>query len=215
LSTIIDIWRLLMCEPLNVPKMALCALLAMGLMTGANTAQAEDGLGLYAGAGIGQASVKVDRIPDGGSINFDEHDFGWKLMLGARPISPLGAEIEYIDFGHPSGTNGFASADAKARGVALFALGYLPIPLPYVDIFGKLGAARIKTIGTASLAGVFCATVLPCATHFDRTDSRFAWGLGAQVKLPTLPIAVRLEYEHFQIPNGAPNLLTVGALWKF
>lgn len=29
-----------------------------------------------------------------------DHDNGWKLLIGMRPISFTGAELEYIDFGH-------------------------------------------------------------------------------------------------------------------
>jgi Outer membrane protein beta-barrel domain len=197
-----------------LPKLAFGLWLVSAALLATEPVLAANILGFYAGAAIGQANVKVDRLPDGNTINFNEHKFGWKLMFGTRPISRLGAEVEYIDFGHPTGSNEFATADAKAHATALFALGYLPLPLPYVDVFGKLGAARVNTTGNASLVGVFCIRA-PCGVEFDRTDSRFAWGLGGQVRVPTLPIAVRLEYEHFDVPNGAPNLFSLGAQWKF
>jgi hypothetical protein len=46
-------------------------------------------------------------------------------------------------------------------------------------------------------------------------DTKFAWGAGAQVKFPLVPLSVRAEYERFDVPNGAPNFVSVGAIWRF
>jgi hypothetical protein len=78
--------------------------LFVGLMIGPNLAQrvyaAEDPLGLYVGAALGQSEVRVDESVFGGAPGFDAHRDAWKLLVGLRPISLLGAELDYMDFGH-------------------------------------------------------------------------------------------------------------------
>ncbi|HUO95247.1 MAG TPA: hypothetical protein VMT92_03365 [Steroidobacteraceae bacterium] len=78
---------------------------------------ASDPLGLYIGAGAGQAQVKADVI------SFDRHHAGWKVLAGLRPVPIVGAEPEYVDFGHPS--VGFPSghaADSSAQATGAFGL---------------------------------------------------------------------------------------------
>src|SRR5882757_6942195 len=69
----------------------------------AASASADNLLGLYAGAGVGQSTVRSDRGFDpyypGDS---HPHHTAWKVLAGIRPLPFVGAEAEYIDFGHPS-----------------------------------------------------------------------------------------------------------------
>jgi hypothetical protein len=166
-------------------------------------------LGVYVGAAVGRANVKVDTLPVAGFPDFNETNFGWKVQLGVRALKVLGAEAEYVDLGHPSATRAGVSADVRSRGPALFAVGYLPIPLPLLDVYAKLGYARIENVGNASAFG----GSLP--VHFDATDRRFAWGIGAQIKLPVTPLAVRAEYERFHTGNGDPHFTSLGLIWRF
>jgi opacity protein-like surface antigen len=182
---------------------------------------AADPFGFYVGGAVGRAAVEVDEV-GAVPLRFDKHHVGWKLMVGVRPISVLGAEFEYINFGHPStviGNN--VNTNAQIRGPAVFALGYLPLPLPLLDVYGKVGLARLQTTATASLRvgmGAPCnlgnPTPFTCGPEeLDRTDNHFAWGAGTQITLSH--IAVRAEYERFSTSVGNPDYLSLGITWSF
>jgi opacity protein-like surface antigen len=174
-------------------------------------------LGLYLGGSIGRANVRVDSQTTGSLFDFDEHATGWKAMLGIRPISAFGVELEYIDFGDPETSANGVSRDARARAGGLFAVGYLPIPV--VDVFGKAGIARLQSITKGSFAtlqptGQVCQnSSLSCLVENDHTDNRFAYGGGVQVKLARL--GIRAEYERISASGGDPSLLSVGAIYTF
>ena len=197
--------------------MGACALCQLS-----TAAFAADPLGLYVGGAIGQGTVKFEQLPDGTSLGFDEHHLGWKLAFGARPISPLGVEFEYVDFGHPSASSANANANVELRGVALFGVGYLPLPVPLLDIYGKVGFARLKTTVNAeqiAFLGLACVPAHPifgaCGFTQDQSNTRFGWGVGAQVRLPLAPLRIRAEYERFNSRNGDPDMLSVGITWNF
>lgn len=123
------------------------------------------------------------------------------MLAGLRPLSVLGAEFEYIDFEHPSDVN----SNALAKGFALFGVGYLPLPLPMLNVYGKAGYARLQT----SANGTFGAIVIDCFPNIcrpwiNRTDNDFAWGIGVQAKFPAA--TARLEYERIDAANGDPSL---------
>lgn len=187
--------------------LALLALAGCGAL-GAVSAAA-DPLGFYLGAGLGRANVKVDEL------GFSEHATGWKALVGLRPIPLLGAEMEYVDFGNPSISRaGLGSVGAKSRGAALFGLVYAPLPLPLLDLYAKAGLARLQSTADGQVAAP-CGLGIPNCGLFrlDRTDTRFAYGAGAQVKIATL--AVRLEYEQFSSRSGDPNFASVSLTWGF
>jgi opacity protein-like surface antigen len=164
-----------------------------------------DPLGLYIGAGIGQAQVKLD------DFGFDAHHAGWKALVGLRPIPVFGAELEYVDFGHPS-TGGI---DANVRAAALYGLLYAPLPVPTFDLYAKAGFSRLQTTANSSP----CTPPpggpgLPCGLfRFDRTDTRVAFGAGAQLKVSTL--AIRAEYERFSSSLGDPTFWSAALTWSF
>jgi hypothetical protein len=58
---------------------------------------AENLLGLYVGAAAGQSQVEGTAPYN---LHFRENHSAFKLMVGLRPISLVGVEIAYIDFGH-------------------------------------------------------------------------------------------------------------------
>ncbi len=138
-------------------------------------------------------------------------------MLGVRPIAPLGAELEYIDFGHPVHTIDAVRTDSRARGAGLFAVGYLPIPV--IDVFGKAGVARLQTIArgtseTVQPSGEVCSnSSLSCLFDSNHTDTRFAYGGGVQFKLGRF--GLRMEYERISANGGDPSLLSLGAIYTF
>ncbi len=176
-------------------------------------AHAEELLGLYVGGAIGQAQVEAN-VPSIGE--FKENHSAFKVIAGIRPISLVGAELSYIDFGHPRGRfNGFPSnANVSEKGADAFAVLYLPVPV--VDVFVKAGLARLQsTANGVRLGAGACTTTDPNCALFglNRTDTRFAAGAGTQFKLGAW--AVRAEYERFNAAGGNPNLVSLGVTWTF
>jgi OmpA-like transmembrane domain len=192
---------------------------------------AADPLGLYLGGGVGRSDVAIDRFPASASdpVSFVRHATGWKALAGLRPLPWLGAEIEYVDLGHPSevlsgaGTaadHGIPSS-ARVQGAAAFVVAYLPLPLPLLDIYGKLGASRLRMNGDTSATGIvgvdtcyFDPDALGCrAFHDHRETSHAAWGAGAQLRL--LNLALRAEYERFGSGDERPAMTSVSLTWSF
>jgi hypothetical protein len=200
-------------------------MLAVGVSVGPESAATADLVGFYVGGAVGRAAVEVDHVavvfPGGVPLDFDEHHVGWKALFGVRPVSVLGAEFEYVNFGHPSIAAAALRADAQVRGPAIFALGYVPLPLPLLDVYGKVGLARLETTAAASSTvqlGLACDLSHPALSTcgpegLSTTDNRFAWGAGVQIKLSK--IAVRGEYERFMTSVGKPDFLSVGVTWSF
>lgn len=173
--------------------------LAIALAGLAGAAQAADGL--YAGAGITRA--QVDDI-FGRDADLRIHDTSWKAFLGFKfPLIPLGIETDYADLGSQSRSFGFFQSHADARAFSAFAVGYVPLPLPFIDLYGKAGAARWQLNGNSP--GLF---------ELDDNGTQFAWGLGAQAHFSNL--AIRFEYEQFDIRNtSGAKLYTLGAAYYF
>ena len=181
-------------------------LLCTGLAASA-AASADDLLGVYVGAGVGQSTLKQDYY------QIDAHTTGWKVMAGWRPLSFIGAEIEYAGLGSKS-VNYIVGADTlhvstDAHATAVFAVGYLPVPLPWIDLYGKVGAARVQESTTAQYTGL--GTLYPSVT--DNTRTSVAWGAGLQFKFG-MP-AVKVEYERFAGEQGNDSLLTAALTLNF
>jgi opacity protein-like surface antigen len=153
-------------------------------------AQGVPGIDFYVGAGVGQSSANVSNTVD----DFDEKDFAWKGFVGLRALSYLGAELDYINFGKPTGDGD----EFKYKGFAGFGLFYVPIPLPVLDVYVKAGLARVD-VDVPSLA-------------ISEDDTKFAFGGGVQLKFGSL--AVRAEYEQYKAEiagfKGKPKLLSLG-----
>jgi opacity protein-like surface antigen len=109
-------------------------------------------LDFYAGAGIGESTVRSDYGFDPSyPTDSHPHHTAYKVLAGIRPLPFVGAEAEYIDFGHPSSSDGYFNnlnsqdynADSHPKAGVLSAVGYLP--LPYMDVFARAGVARLET----------------------------------------------------------------------
>lgn len=174
---------------------------------------ADDLLGLYIGGAVGQSQVEAN-VPTVG--DFKENHSAFKVIAGIRPISLIGAELSYIDFGHPSGNINGVPSDVSEKGADAFAVLYLPVPV--VDVFVKAGLARLQSTTNSGLRiGIACPFTDPnCGPvlfRLDRTNTSFAAGAGAQFKLSTW--AVRAEYERFNGAGGNPSLVSLGVTWTF
>jgi opacity protein-like surface antigen len=172
---------------------------------------AADLLGLYVGGAVGQSQVEAN-VPSVG--DFKENHSAFKVIAGIRPISLIGAELSYIDFGHPNGNINSSPSDVSEKGADAFGVLYLPVPV--VDVFVKAGLARLQSTANGVRAGVgACPINFPnCAlVRLDRTNTSFAAGAGAQFKLG--PWAVRAEYERFNAAGANPSLVSLGVTWTF
>ena len=167
------------------------ALLIAPLLCGIATA-ADNGITI--GAALGQSEQALRES----SINLKDEALGFKAFVGVRPIDLLAVELNYIDFGSASN----AGTEADTRAAALFLIGYLPLPLPLLDVYGKAGAAAWKVAARHRVAsgGGLC--------------SSFAWGAGAALRCGSF--GVRLEYENFN-DSGNRNLelLSLGVTYTF
>jgi hypothetical protein len=171
-------------------------------------ARADDVIGLYAGVGLGQSQIAVD------SLDFKATDFGWKAVVGVRAVDLFGAEAEYVNLGRPHALDAAGHVSTHASGPAVFAIAYLPNPVPNLDLFGKAGIANIQQTASVSLGsgGSGCVAGITC-DGLSTTTSEFAWGLGAQLRYGSL--GVRAEVEQYRASGGNLNFATVGIYWSF
>ena len=174
---------------------ALCAVAA--LVFGAGSAHAGvPGADFYVGAGIGQSNADMSAS-DLSVSSFDKKDMGWKVFAGGRFVSLLGAELDYINFGKPNGSN----AEVKYKALAGYGLFYFPIPLPVLDVYAKAGLARVDSDLRVN------------ASSFSSKGTKFAYGAGLQLKFGSF--AVRGEYERFKTDGAKPSLLSVSLSKSF
>ena len=169
-------------------------LLMTVLALAAGAARADDSGLLYVGAGV--SKDKVAGITHTGVPLAEIYETSWKVLAGFRPIKLFAVEADYLDLGNR--TNTFisgASTHSDAKAYAGYVVGYLPLPAPFLDVFGKAGLSRWKLNGSAG------STVSPPPGFFAFSDqgTEFAWGAGAQAHIGN--ISGRLEYESFRIPN--------------
>jgi len=164
----------------------------------AGAAHAENGF-FYVGAGVVRNSLS--DITDLGGLP-DLSNTSWKAFAGVRPLNWLAGELDYIDLGSGSSTSttsaGNVTAHADGSALAAYAVGFLPIPLPIVDVYGKAGLARWKLNGDVN------SLVSPGSVSTNGTE--FAWGIGVQAHISM--IGARLEYENFNVPNTSGAKVT-------
>jgi opacity protein-like surface antigen len=181
----------------------------------ATNAQAADLLGLYVGAGGGRADLRPNPLTCLASDCSNATVAGWTTFAGIQPLQFLGAELQYLDFGHM--TRGIGEDHPyyqRASAAALFATG--TVPLSFVDLYAKAGAGLVRTRASAFAASGIECILHSCEEAADKDATRFGWGLGARFRLPKLSsLALRAEYVRFNAPNGDPDLLSVALMWKF
>jgi hypothetical protein len=187
----------------SIARFSVLTGLALAAGAWACAAQADDLLGLYAGASVGYSTQYIDAVSGGA----EQHDTGWKVMAGIRPIPWLGAEAEYFDLGSPSRVIDAINVSAKSSGPAAFGVLYLPYGIG--DLFVKAGGASVTTRANVLSSGE-SGVVLYTSSQ---TNQVAAWGGGGQLKFDNL--AVRLEYEGINAPTGRQSLISAGVLWSF
>jgi hypothetical protein len=170
-----------------------------------------DETGIYAGLSVGESKTDFsDNIDD----FFDGKDTAFKIYGGYRILDWFGVEASYVDLGEITQRGnqpGFTQFRLEEAGFGAFGVFYWN--LAPVDLFAKGGliVSQLHARGTSS-SGPFFFT-------FDETDNStdLAFGVGGQVRFGKL--AVRLEYEHFDLDAGsgfdAPDFISLGATWTF
>jgi opacity protein-like surface antigen len=174
----------------------------LALAVGAGSARA-DGL-LYVGAGM--SDNKLDDI--GNSLSHI-NDTSWKVLLGTRPVKWFAVEGDYLDLGSHTDEflGGAGSVHSDAQAFATYAVGFLPLPIPFLDIYGKAGLANWRlhqdTNSGLSVPGNFF--------HYSDNGTDFAWGVGGQVHFGN--VGARLEYESFSVANtSGAKVISLDAL---
>jgi len=200
----------------------LATLLAIAACGASAEVLADNPVGFYIGAGAGESQIRSDDSRYGLPGYYNDYQTAWQGFIGIRPISLIGLEAAYIDFGQPSRHHNYdfnvSGSDSHPTAPALFAVGYLPIPIPFIDVFGKVGAARLSTTLTdfvqqPCIANGPCPYFVPTSRH-QVTDTRFAYGAGVQSRFP-FGLTIRGEYERISSPFGDPDALIVSVLWQF
>jgi hypothetical protein len=191
-------------------------------------------LGLYVGAGAGYSNInQYFNNPNGGPTYFPSDRTGWKLLVGVRPLSWLGSELEYMDSGGAhvgpytdvagglTVYNQLYGADGHFRAGTLFSVGYLPLHLSWMDVFGKVGVSHAWT--SSSYAGNFPNTYINCQTtcvplgQVSISESAHSTGLayGGGVQLHFGQLSARVEYEGINWKlAGDPYLASFVVTWK-
>jgi OmpA-like transmembrane domain len=199
-------------------------LIILGATAGCTQALADGFLDAYVGAAFGQSHLRTDKeiVGETGSSGLLEGNHSaWSLMTGIRPIQPLGVELQYLDFGHlhreTSGVLGGIS-EVEAKAGTLSALGFLPLPVPFLDVYGRLGAARLHEstaeVGpTPFLCPLGIPVCGPSRLNISNRTTNIVYGAGVQGKLGSL--GIRVEYERIAASNENPRIASLGVSWKF
>jgi opacity protein-like surface antigen len=137
-------------------------------------------------------------------------DDALNFYVGAADFGTLSAGVAN------KGLGGLSKVDAKAT--TLSALGYLPLPVPFLDVYGKLGVARLHETTTEVSPFPFCPAVagspcVPSTSNLSDWSTNFAYGAGVQGKIGAL--AIRAEYERISASGENPSIASLGVTWTF
>jgi hypothetical protein len=183
-------------------RTGITALLLVGSSTAALAQDPEDTRGFYFGGGITQTRFDADNFS---LSDVDDEDNSWKAIAGYRISPPFALEANYIDFGEARAASlipGTPGSSAEAKAIAAYAVGM--IPMRWLDLYAKAGAAQIDAELTDAAAA---------ATQDDDT-TEFAYGGGAQARFGNF--ALRAEYEKFDTDIiGDLDLISVSGTYTF
>jgi len=135
----------------------------------------------------------------------------------------LGIELAYMDFGNASGPPpppsifGYFKDNLKESATTLFGVGYLPLPAPFLQLYGTLGVARLHTETQVSYLPPSCPVSVNCTAPYTARQNQwstdFAYGAGSQARFGS--VGIRAEYERISASGGNPNLFSLGVAWIF
>jgi OmpA-like transmembrane domain len=173
-------------------------ILSTVLVLGSTATWAGNGL-FYLGAGVTNSALTDTST----AIQTKLDDTSWKAFAGVRPLNWLAVEAGYIDLGSGSSAPFFntqsITTHADSSAWAAYTVGFLPLPVPNVDFYGKAGVAHWK-LNSSYAQYYFDFPQDRYTSSTSHTGTSFAWGLGAQAHISIA--GVRLEYESFEV-NGS------------
>ncbi len=217
-------------KKMRMPIMLFQVVSVLGLLSLEPAFAQSNSVGLYAGLGVGRSTIgngfDVYDPYYFGATPFAKSELGWKALIGVRPIHWVGGELEYIDFGtsragsEPAAIVGgfnngqFLGGHATDRAAAIFAVGYLPVPPGWPELFGKVGWARLwgsYSYTTDSYLGT---------SYISQTAGSRGLAFGAGVQMHLGGLGVRAEYERVEGtqnygPHEEPTLVSASVFWSF
>jgi hypothetical protein len=172
------------------------AIVAVGAL-GTSAAMAAEGP--YVGAGILQSRFDSDHF----SVDdVDDDAISWKILAGYKFTPTFGIEAGYIDFGKSDAPSLAVGGPFKAEAEAFSLFGTGSWPVGPVDLFVKVGAARVDADGNVG------------AVLFENKETEFAYGAGAQFNMG--PLGIRAEYEKFDTDViGDLDVISLSAVFTF
>jgi len=204
-------------------KTGWCPLLALGTLFAATLSHADDTLGPYLGAAVGESRLTAAQASAYLAPVSSNHFGAWKAFVGIHPVSAFGLELAFIDFGSssPSLTGGpifgYFSDSLKESAPVLYGVGYLPLPIPSVFLFAKLGVARLRSDIRESYLPSSCPAItdciIPSTGRQTESTTDLAYGAGVQTQFGS--IQVRVEYERISASFGSPDLASIAVSWSF
>lgn len=163
-------------------KVAIAAALAALSLGAMQTASAE---GFYAGAGLGQTTLKSD--------GFKDDDIGFKVFGGYEFNENFAAELEYID----GGTAKDDGVKAETTAFAASVLGSIPLGETF-SLFARIGYASWEI-----------------DTNIGDDDGEdLLYGIGGALNFSD-QFQVRLEWESIDVDGADADTLGVSAVIKF
>ena len=191
-------------------KHVFLAAVAAAALTLPALALAQDGSG-YFGLSIGPSKAKHwcgSDLPSGAALAAcDPRGKGWKMFAGYRVYRVLAFEASFIDFGKASltATSGTETTSVSARATALSAAAVATIPLWNLELFGKVGIAKVKAEShEASFAGT--------TFKLGKNDNEAHVGLGLAYRL-TREWDVRAEFE--RIRDSRIDFFSFGIQYRY
>lgn len=169
--------------------------LVIAILSSTGVANAGKKSGLYVGGSIGQASIDVSE----NSYDFSGDDFAFKIFggynFGIIPLLDLAVEGSYVDFGQASSSGINTEVDVTGW-----------------DIFG-LAAFNLGPVGIFGKAGQIFWSSDSNINSLDNSGNDMAYGIGIRFHLGS--VAIRGEYEYFDIEGSNIGMYSVGASWTF
>ena len=161
--------------------------------------------GFYIGAGFGGATVEadldIDEFPELPS-SIDEDDSANKFFAGYMfdlPAVDLGVEGGYVNFGEAEVDTELGEFTLEPTGINLW--GIVSLDAGLIDIYGKLG--YIMWDADFSVDGL--------SESDDGSD--MGYGLGLSFGLGS--VAIRGEYEVYDIEDADVSMLSLGIVYRF
>ena len=200
--------------------LAACAVLLAGVMFVAVPAEAEEGLGPYAGAAFlwNMWDSPEDLFDEGDSSSGfdvdDDDDGGWEVFAGYQFHRNFAVEGGWVDLSEVSGHGnqglgtasgkGLVSGDTSTDGFALSVVASQAFLEDRVSAFGTVG-------------GLFYDTDVETSSGFnigEASDSGTSLMAGAGIQIPLVPhIQARLGYRrYFDIDGSDVDTLSIGLI---